>query len=141
MRSLSYSLGAAILSSLGIWVTAGLSQVAWGDGAYLYGEAKTRDEIGKTYLVFAAAGNRLEGAIYMPYSSFDCFQGTIRDRQLVLTIADSFDGQEYRFSIPIAAAATAPNQPPQLTGFYDLKRLSDNDQRILKQCRQTPRSR
>ncbi|WP_208677958.1 hypothetical protein [Synechococcus elongatus] len=139
MRRLSYSLGAAILGSLGIWVAAGLSQVAWGDGAYLYGEANTRDEIGKTYLVFAAAGNRLEGAIYMPYSSFDCFQGTIHDRQLVLTIADSFDGQEYRFTIPIAA--TDPKQPPQLAGFYELKTLSDNDQRILQQCRQALRSR
>lgn len=139
MRSLGYSLSAAILGSLGFWVTAGLSQMAWGDGAYLYGEAQTRDEIGKTYLVFAAAGNRLEGAIYMPYSSFDCFQGTIRDRQLVLTIADSFDGQEYRFSIPITE--TAPNHPPRLEGFYDLKSLSDNDQRILEQCRQPQRSR
>ena len=113
--------------------------MAWGNGSYLYGEAPNRDELGKTYLVFAAIDNRLEGAIYMPYSSFDCFQGTIRDRQLTVTVTDSFDGQPYEFSIPISASE--PNQPPAIDGFYNLETLSDNDQRILRECRQMARSR
>jgi hypothetical protein len=111
------------------------------DGVYLYGQSATPEEIGQAYMVFEVRGDRLLGAFYMPHSSFDCFYGNIEDRQLALTIIDSYEQSEYAYAMPIEAQPVAGANDSGvgefgLEGMSRLKQLSDNDRRILGVCQQ-----
>lgn len=117
------------------------SEVASGlpDGVYLYGEASKPDEIGKGYFVFEAKAGKVVGALYMPFSSFDCASGSFANDQLALTVVNSYDRSTNPFEIALDKTATvASNNPMQsigLQGFYKLDKVSENDQRMLGVCK------
>lgn len=110
------------------------------DGTYLYGESPQPDQIGSTYLVFQVKDNQATGALYLPHSSFDCFQGQVQGDRLNLSITNSYDHSIHTYSLPVqidsyvASAGEAIVPSVQLTGYHAITTLSDNDQRILATC-------
>jgi len=59
------------------------------------------EQPGQAYMVLELRQQSAIGAFYMPYSSFDCFYGSIQSNQLVVTIVNSYDQTSYPFSIAL----------------------------------------
>jgi hypothetical protein len=111
-------------------------------GRYLFGQAPQPDQIGQGYVVLERSGDQVYGALYFPSSSFDCFTGQVQGTQLAMTIFNSYDQETYPYSLAlaegpaIAAGETVSDSVPfNLSGFYAIDSLSDNDHRILAMCR------
>jgi hypothetical protein len=111
-------------------------------GRYLFGQAPQPDQIGQGYVVLERSGDQVYGALYFPSSSFDCFTGQVQGTQLAMTIFNSYDQETYPYSLAlaegpaIAAGETVSDSVPfNLSGFYAIDNLSDNDHRILAMCR------
>lgn len=110
------------------------------DGVYLYGQTPEPEQLGAGYMVFEAVDQQLVGALYMPNSSFDCFQGRLEGSELAMTITNSYTQESYPYAVAlatndaIAAAGEAP-APLSLEGFHRLAELSENDLRILAVCK------
>lgn len=111
------------------------------DGVYLYGETQTPDQIGASYMVMEVNDNQVVGALYIPHSSFDCFQGEFQGNQLDMTVVNSYDRttQGYSFAVQnnsyIASIDDPVSTPARLNGMYNLSEVSSNDQRILETCK------
>lgn len=135
------------LLTLGLILSAGIakanpveSTTSIPDGRYLYGESAQPDQIGQAYLVFEAVDGQVQGAFYMPHSSFDCFSGDLSNQALHLTLVDSYDRTTWDYSIPVdrqavVASADTVQLPMLLQGYHQISTLSDNDARILDTCR------
>lgn len=109
------------------------------DGVYLYGQSPEPETLGSAYVVFEVEQNRLIGAFYMPYSSFDCFHGEVQGEQLALNVVNSYERTEHPYSLALntsADVASAVDQaaPVGLEGYHLIEDLSDNDQRMLEVC-------
>ena len=110
------------------------------DGVYFYGSQPQPDAIGAAYMVFEAKNSNVVGALYMPQSSFDCFEGHLTGQELALQITNSYTQEVYAYAIALVSdknpvAATNPGLAPlQLDGFFDLgtPRATEND--ILATC-------
>lgn len=115
------------------------------DGTYLYGESSQPEQIGQAYMVFEVKQGHLTGAFYMPSSSFDCFSGIATGNQLKLNITESYSQETYSHSIGFNNSSVVASVGSQgadknnllLDGFQRLPNLSQNDQRILNQCKTT----
>lgn len=111
------------------------------DGVYLYGETEQPDQIGAAYMVMQVDGDQVVGALYMPHSSFDCFQGAIRENQLDLTVVNSYDRTTRDYSLAVqsedyvASIDDPVATPARLNGMYNLSEVSANDHRILETCK------
>lgn len=112
------------------------------EGIYFYGEASEPDTVGAAYMVFEAQDALVVGAMFMPHSSFDCFQGQINDSELALQITDSYTQATHEYEIalvtaeePIAAVSDAP-VPLRLDGFFNLGQARDSELSILDTCKQ-----
>ena len=111
------------------------------DGDYLYGQAPTAEQLGATYLVFEVHKGKVNGAFYMPQSSFDCVHGSLQTQRLALTVASSYEQASYPYTVALqagsaSASAIDPNVAPlTLEGFHPIKHLSANDRRILSMCK------
>ena len=110
------------------------------EGIYFYGQAPRPDEIGAAYMVFEAQGAQVVGAMFMPHSSFDCFQGRVDGSELALNITNSYTQETYDYAIaitpidePIATIGNAP-VPIELDGFFDLGAARDAELSILATC-------
>jgi hypothetical protein len=120
--------------------TVSRSAVRLPDGVYLYGQSAKPNEIGKGYFVFESRQGNVVGALYMPSSSFDCAAGTFTDKQLSLTVTNSYDRTTNPFDIALARNSNVASNantavPLGLEGFQKLDKLSANDYRILKTCK------
>ncbi len=111
------------------------------DGVYLYGESATPEQIGSAYMVFEVKNNHAVGALYLPRSSFDCFQGEVQGDRFNMAITNSYDQTTYSYSLPaqtdsyIASAGDVVAPTLQLTGFHQIQPVSANDHRILETCK------
>ncbi|MBD0267770.1 MAG: hypothetical protein ICV77_05680 [Cyanobacteria bacterium Co-bin8] len=111
------------------------------NGLYLYGEAPEADQMGMGYMVFESVDQRLVGALYMPNSSFDCFQGEVQGPELAMMITNSYTQETYPFEVAlvtndaIASTSSSTLAPLTLEGFHQLPNLSENDVRILETCK------
>lgn len=119
--------------------SAALAQRSFfGDGIYLYGQSPQADELGREYLVFQVKGGKVKGAIYYPFSEFNCFSGAIVAKQMKLGIIDPSNQQVYPHAIalvtdsPVASGEISPRV--NLEGYHRLLNLSENDRRMLKVC-------
>ncbi|MCL1470257.1 hypothetical protein [Argonema antarcticum] len=130
--------------------TGSVKQIS--DGIYLYGQSAQPEQIGQEYIVFEVRGDRAIGALYMPRSEFSCFQGTLRARQLNVTlanpdseIAESSPDPKQEFQ-PVAVGSTSPPSgnrfdavtfplSVKLQNYHQIPRVSENDQRILSMCK------
>ncbi|TVR14275.1 MAG: hypothetical protein EA395_02895 [Phormidium sp. GEM2.Bin31] len=109
------------------------------DGQHVYSSASEANQVGETYMVFEAEGNRVVGGFYMPSSSFDCFHGRLDEDQLALNIQDSYSNDVYPFNLAVSRdtlvadgqSATNANIP----GFQPLETLSPVDEQVLSTCR------
>jgi len=111
------------------------------NGVYLYGETQQPDQIGAAYMVMQVEGDRVVGALYMPRSSFDCFEGAIRGEQLDLTVVNSYDQSTQSYSMAVqnesylASIDDPVSTPARLNGMYNLPEVSETDHRILETCK------
>lgn len=111
------------------------------DGVYLYGQSSVANQIGTTYLVFEVKATRVVGAFYMPHSSFDCFNGTLRADQLALNVTNSYEKTNYPYSVALqteAISASAVNpvaSPVGLAGYRQIHRVGRRDRQILSTCK------
>lgn len=110
------------------------------DGTYLYGQVAKADQIGQTYLVLQVRDRIVKGAIYEPFSSFDCLQGKVQANRLALTITNSYEQTQSPYAITlqtnsqVATAANPPLEAVKLAGFHQIQTLSSNDRRLLSIC-------
>ena len=110
------------------------------DGTYLYGQSTEAETVGSVYMVFDVKGRDVVGAFYMPHSSFDCFQGSFQANELALTIRDSYEQEEFPYSVALVSSGAIASEDVQsfdmgLEGFHPINAISENDQRILNTCR------
>lgn len=109
------------------------------DGVYLYGQSSEAEQIGSSYMVFKVDDNQVVGAFYMPYSSFDCFQGEFQTDRLALNVVDSYEQVVHPYEVALqndssVASSEETAVPVGLEGYHRIQSLSDNDQRILATC-------
>ena len=110
------------------------------DGLYFYGSQPQPDAIGAAYMVFEAKNSNVVGALYMPQSSFDCFEGHLTGQALALQITNSYTQEVYAYAIALVTddspvAATNPGLAPlQLDGFFDLGTPRAAENNILTTC-------
>lgn len=109
------------------------------DGIYLYGQSPQADQVGSAYLVLQVKDRQVAGAFYMPSSSFDCFQGEIRDQQLALMVANSEEQTRYPYSLTLQkqgnlATTDAEVLPVTPVGYHAISQVSSRDRQILATC-------
>ncbi|NJO50072.1 MAG: hypothetical protein HC840_12255 [Leptolyngbyaceae cyanobacterium RM2_2_4] len=109
------------------------------DGVYLYGQSPEPEQVGAAYMVFEVNNNRVVGAFYMPYSSFDCFNGQFAAEQLELTVINSYEQTAHSHSVALSenssvATTGSAIAPVGLEGYHRIQQISENDQRILTAC-------
>lgn len=109
------------------------------NGLFLYGQSLQPNEIGQEYLVFEVQQNQVKGAVYLPYSEFSCFEGTVTSQGMNLSITDPYSETAYPVTISlqqeaIAASVAVPSTMVGLEGYHQLNGISDRDQQILNTC-------
>lgn len=134
------SLGLLPAAAIAQTAPAAPTQILPADGVYLYGQTPEPEQIGAGYMVFEAVDQQLVGALYMPNSSFDCFQGRLEGSELAMTITNSYTQESYPYAVALAtndaiAAAGDVPAPLSLEGFHRIDELSENDLRILAVCK------
>jgi hypothetical protein len=107
------------------------------DGTSLYGESPVPDVVGQEYIVFEKIGSKTIGAFYLPQSEFSCFHGNFKGSELSITLVDGYDGQQYNYSLSLNAGLLKANDSPMMgtPTYQPLKKLSDNDRRLLSICK------
>jgi hypothetical protein len=110
------------------------------DGVYLYGQQPMPDQLETAYFVFEVRSGEVTGALYMPYSSFDCVQGQMSNDQMALNVTNSYSQETYAYALGLdtAAANVASQQgavavPVGISGFHPLP-VSDLDRDLLATC-------
>lgn len=115
------------------------------DGVFLYGSSRLRGELGQGYIVFEKRGGKLAGAMYMPASEFNCFQGTLdRTGEIAMTVKGyagdinltqvaSRDGM----AIPQINDSELTNYAHSITlqDYHQLDKIGNHDRDILKTCK------
>ena len=118
------------------------------DGVYLYGQSPEPSQIGQEYMVFEVRQGKVIGALYLPYSEFSCFQGTMQSGKLALMVAtadtssDPVAGQNPQRVATVNDSSRFGNGYNSMTypysvalqNYYQLASLSASDQQILKNC-------
>ncbi len=131
--------GTALAESVSVAARRDQAPANLDDGEYVYGSVPEANQLGETYMVFEADGDRIVGGFYMPSSSFDCFEGRLEENQLALNIQDSYSDQTYDFNLAIrrdtlvAAGQGASNA--NIPGFQPLDGLTATDEQVLETCR------
>ncbi|MFP4337347.1 MAG: hypothetical protein ACLFQP_05405 [Halothece sp.] len=111
-------------------------------GVYLYGQSSKPYEVGNEYILFEVMEEKLIGVLYMPHSSFSCFQGEITNNQLEMTVDHPYEDTVYDYAIaleetsPIASRETQVEAPFKLEGYVPVKEINANDRRMLEICRE-----
>ncbi len=91
------------------------------DGIYLFGQSRQPDQIQNEYFVFKLKNDKVIGAFYLPYSVFYCFYGIHQKDSLQVKVIDSYGNNASDYTV-------------ELTKYYQINQVSDNDFRILQTC-------
>ncbi|MEH2273989.1 MAG: hypothetical protein V7K40_04045 [Nostoc sp.] len=116
------------------------------DGIYLYGQSPKPNQVGQGYIIFEKQQGKVTGALYMPDSEFNCFQGTLNQSgELAMTVNGSSNEASSTQSNQVAASSRLPqvsedefsNYPYSvaLQDFYQLNSITANDRRTLQMCK------
>jgi len=112
------------------------------DGIHLYGETSEPNQIGKEYFVFEVNSGDVTGVVYYPRSEFACVYGKMNSQQMNLTLIDPFEQAPYNYSVALqdqslvaSAFGQAPGSSVELEGYHRVREVSDNDLRMLNECR------
>lgn len=116
------------------------------DGIYLYGQSPKSNQLGQGYIIFQKEQDKVTGALFMPHSEFNCFQGTLNPSgELAMTVNSSSN----EASSPQSNQVAASNRLPQvsedelssypyslaLQDFYHLSSITASDRRTLQMCK------
>jgi len=122
------------------------------DGTYLYGQSSEPGQVGKEYLIFEARQGKVIGAMFLPGSEYNCFNGTVDSNQLNLTVVNQYNQTALAHTIEraqpaqLAAVGGGINiektyeslsypHTVGLDGYQPITKISDNDKQILNACR------
>ncbi|MDZ7993897.1 MAG: hypothetical protein RM022_011115 [Nostoc sp. EfeVER01] len=115
------------------------------DGIYLYGQSPKPNQLGQGYIIFQKQQNKVTGALYMPQSEFNCFQGTINPSgELAMTVNSSSNEANSNQSNQVATSNRLPKVGEDesnsyayslaLQDFYQLNSIAASDRRTLQMC-------
>lgn len=90
------------------------------NGIYLYGESPRPGQLRQTYMVFEVKNNGVTGAVYMPFSSYDCFHGTVQAGTLNALMLESYPEESYPVTV-------------DLVDLYPLQ-VGAREQTLLQSC-------
>lgn len=130
----------ALSLQLGAVAQSTFTPSALPDGQYLYGQVPEPNQMGQGYLVFEVTNGQIQGGLYFPSSSFDCFSGQVQGDRLALTITNSYTQETYAYAMALAAPTTVASEgaagtlPLEIDGFYRLGALGDVDRQVLQTC-------
>lgn len=116
------------------------------DGIYLYGQFPKANQIGQAYIIFEKQQSKATGALYMPQSEFNCFQGTLdQSGELAMTVSGSSNQARSNQSNQVATSSRLPNVSEDelsnyaysvaLQDFHRLNSITASDRRILQMCK------
>jgi hypothetical protein len=116
------------------------------DGVYLYGQSPKSNQLGQGYIIFHKQQDKITGALYMPQSEFNCFQGTLdKSGELAMTVNSSSNEASTPRSNQVAANTTIPRVSEDdfssypysvaLQDFYQLNSITASDRRTLQMCK------
>ncbi|MEH2405771.1 MAG: hypothetical protein V7K18_03185 [Nostoc sp.] len=116
------------------------------DGIYLYGQSPKPNQLGQGYIIFEKQQGKVTGALYMPDSEYNCFQGTLNQSgELAMTVNGSSNEASSTQSNQVAASSRLPqvsedefsNYPYSvaLQDFYQLNSITASDRRTLQMCK------
>ncbi|MFN6460471.1 MAG: hypothetical protein RMZ41_001305 [Nostoc sp. DedVER02] len=115
------------------------------DGVYLYGQSPKSNQLGQGYIIFQKQQDKITGALYMPQSEFNCFQGTLnKSGELAMTVNSTSNEASTPQSNQVAANNTLPRVSEDdfrsypysvaLQDFYQLNSITASDRRTLQMC-------
>ncbi|MHC5736754.1 hypothetical protein [Nostoc sp.] len=116
------------------------------DGIYLYGQSPNANQLGQGYIIFQKQQAKVTGALYMPQSEFNCFQGTINPSgELAMTVNSSSNEANSNQSNQVATSSRLPKINDDesnsyayslaLQDFYRLNSITASDRRTLQMCK------
>ncbi|MEH2268904.1 MAG: hypothetical protein V7K68_10775 [Nostoc sp.] len=116
------------------------------DGIYLYGQSPNANQLGQGYIIFQKQQAKVTGALYMPQSEFNCFQGTINPSgELAMTVNSSSNEANSNQSNQVATSNRLPKVNDDesnsyayslaLQDFYRLNSITASDRRTLQMCK------
>ncbi|MEH1941776.1 MAG: hypothetical protein V7L01_16375 [Nostoc sp.] len=116
------------------------------DGVYLYGQSPKPNELGQGYIIFQKQQDKITGALYMPHSEFNCFQGTLNPSgELAMTVNGSSNEASSNQSNQVATSSRLPkvgeDEPSSyaysvaLQDFHRLNSITASDRRTLQMCK------
>lgn len=123
------------------------------DGVYLYGQSPQPQQIGQEYIVIEVNKGRAVGAVYLPQSEFNCFNGTIEAGKLALLLANGPETEAYpdtlgnnndaRQVAAVGDRSWGENSSNDLTtpysvalqNYHQLPNVSPSDRQILAACK------
>jgi hypothetical protein len=139
-RLLSRSLTGGLMTAMA-WVgaTSSVMAVPGQDGIYLYGQSSQPEQIGQEYFVFQLKNGRVQGALYLPRSEYNCVSGQLSATQMTLAVQDSYEETVYPYRITVFPPSPLAGPLPtggslRLEGYQRLAEVSENDRRILQDC-------
>ncbi|MEH2229176.1 MAG: hypothetical protein V7K71_05945 [Nostoc sp.] len=115
------------------------------DGIYLYGQSPKPNQLGQGYIIFQKQQDKVRGALYMPQSELNCFQGTINPSgELAMTVNSSSNEASSEQSNQVATSNRLPKVGEDesnsyayslaLQDFYRLNSIAASDRRTLQMC-------
>ncbi|BBD65251.1 hypothetical protein NIES4072_10800 [Nostoc commune NIES-4072] len=116
------------------------------DGIYLYGQSPKSNQLGQGYIIFQKQQDKVTGALFMPHSEFNCFQGTLNPSgELAMTVNSSSNEASTTQSNQVAASNRLPQVSEDelssypyslaLQDFYHLSSITASDRRTLQMCK------
>ena len=116
------------------------------DGIYLYGQSPKPNQLGQGYIIFQKQQDKVRGALYMPQSELNCFQGTINPSgELAMTVNTSSNEASSEQSNQVATSNRLPQVSDDesnsyayslaLQDFYRLNSIAASDRRTLQMCK------
>ncbi|MCC5643875.1 hypothetical protein LC607_13140 [Nostoc sp. CHAB 5824] len=116
------------------------------DGVYLYGQSPKPNQLGQGYIIFQKQQAKVTGALYMPQSEFNCFQGTLnRSGELAMTVNGSSNQASSAQSNQVATSSRLPKVGEDqsssyaysvaLQDFHRLNSITASDRRTLQMCK------
>ncbi|MEH2329907.1 hypothetical protein [Nostoc sp.] len=116
------------------------------DGIYLYGQSPKPNQLGQGYIIFQKQQDKVRGALYMPQSELNCFQGTINPSgELAMTVNSSSNEASSEQSNQVATSNRLPQVAEDesnpyayslaLQDFYRLNSIAASDRRTLQMCK------
>ncbi|MEH2242651.1 hypothetical protein [Nostoc sp.] len=116
------------------------------DGVYLYGQSPKPNQLGQGYIIFQKQQAKVTGALYMPESEFNCFQGTLNPSgELAMTVNGSSNEASSNQSNQVATNSRLPKVGEDesssyaysvaLQDFHRLNSITASDRRTLQMCK------